>query len=502
MPNVENSNQNVLITTAISYPNSKPHIGHLYEALLADFLTRSSKIFGNQTKLLTGTDEHGKKIQSTARLNSMSPIDFCNFNVNFFKSMLEKCQIKYDRFIRTTDEDHVNLVKESICKAEEFIEKSEYTGYYNVREETFVAESEAILTNYCDPVTNIPYERRSEINYKFKLSLFKTVILNHLDKVKNFDTKCLMSLIEDLQDLSISRIKSESFDWGIEYPNDPEHVIYVWFDALLNYITGRNSLFSDLDKKKIKTLHVIGKDIVRFHSVIYPAILKSIDEDVYDFIHVHGFVVDEQGRKMSKSLGNVISPDELIEKYSIDMIRFYFFMESSNEESDIKFSESKIVTDFNIMMVKQIGNLIQRYYKLIDGLDIDLKSFTFTGRNLLLDNFHFFKENNEKDEENNGKERNLEFDLPKIRSKLFQIVYTVNSQITNMTPWKLETEERRYFMSQLSQHILDILTLLSIVIPEKVKEINRNFGFLIPGLYEDHELDIGSYSYIKGFKVF
>ena len=323
-----------LITTAISYPNGDPHIGHMYEAIITDFLVRSSKLFGNETYFLTGTDEHGKKIQSTAKSNSLLPIELCNINELKFRSMLKRSGINYDRFIRTTDPDHVNLVRDCIIGAEEFISKQQYVGYYNVREESYITETDASITNYKDPVTDIPYERREEENYTFKLSIFKEFIKRNLYKVRNFDTTSFNTFIENLQDLSISRQKTEEFDWGINYPNDESHIIYVWFDALLNYVTGGISLISDFHGESHKTIHVIGKDIVRFHAIIYPAILKSIthaelgystEYPMYDMIYVHGFVLDSNGFKMSKSLGNVIDPNYLLNKYPLEAIRYYFF---------------------------------------------------------------------------------------------------------------------------------------------------------------------------------
>ena len=224
---------NILVTTAISYPNGPPHIGHMYEAIIADIINRLYLGLGQNSHLLTGTDEHGKKIQQAAELRRITPQELCDSNSQIFKTMLSKSDVNYSRFIRTTDLDHIDLVKKLILKCKDLIYKTKYSGYYNIREENFITEKEAAETDFKDPVTGIPYEIKEEEAYKFKLSQFKDVINNNLHKVHGFNIKELTSRIEDLQDLTITRSK-EDFTWVIDFPLDDEHIVYVWFENLLN----------------------------------------------------------------------------------------------------------------------------------------------------------------------------------------------------------------------------------------------------------------------------
>lgn len=218
-----------LTTTAISYPNGKPHIGHMYEAILADIIRNIYLIKGHDSKFLTGTDEHGKKIQQTAEREGISPKELCDINVEHFKELMSKLQIKADRFIRTTDQDHEDLVKEMIISSSRFMTKEKYVGYYNIREESYVSEHEASETDFKDPVTNIPYEKKEEESYKFDLPRFVDIIRSQIDKVVGFNMESFESRLQDLQKLTVSRLKSD-FTWGIDFPLDPDHIVYVWYD--------------------------------------------------------------------------------------------------------------------------------------------------------------------------------------------------------------------------------------------------------------------------------
>jgi methionyl-tRNA synthetase len=270
---------NNLVTTAISYTNGSPHIGHLYESVLSDFMKHLLIISGKNTKLLTGTDEHGKKIEETAIKNKIKPIDLCNKYSEEFKKLNNNIKTKYDNFIRTTDEDHILLVQEALKKVldDGNIYLGTYKGWYNTREETFMSELDCKLNNYIDPVSGKPYELIEEETYYFKLSKFKNELIDYVKtlNVNEYVKNELLLKLEDLKDLSISRT---SFNWGIKFPFNDKHIVYVWFDALLNYITGKDRLFGEDDTEII---HIIGKDIVWFHAVIYPAILLAIDKQKY-----------------------------------------------------------------------------------------------------------------------------------------------------------------------------------------------------------------------------
>lgn len=464
-----------LITTAISYPNGVPHIGHMYEAILADIYNRLSILNGVNSKLLTGTDEHGKKIQVTAQNKGMTPIELCNMNSDLFKRMLENIDINYDLFIRTTDNDHIQLVTKVVELTSNDIFKSTYSGYYNIREETFVSPTDARENEYKDPVTGDLLEIREEETYMFCLSKFEEYIRENLHRVYNFNTDSFDERLSKLQDLSITRLKSEEFNWGIDFPLDHNHVIYVWYDALLNYITGLVSLFNS---EKVETIHVIGKDIVWFHCVIYPAILKSMGVfHIYDKIFVHGFILDANGNKMSKSLNNVVDPQYLLDKYQSDYIRFYLFMET-NPGSDIKFSEERLVSVCNSILVNGFGNLFQRLYKL--WLDVDYYPFS-----------SFTHENNDSIDILN--------DFVSLRTKLIDDIDSINREITENKPWAMSLHNKKNFLIGIGSKFYSILCILSCIIPEKIKYLNSYLGFTIPGIHYDIP---PSYIYIAKLKAF
>jgi methionyl-tRNA synthetase len=443
-----------LITTAISYVNGNPHIGHLYEILLADFIKRVH-LLKNETILQTGTDEHGKKIEKTAEINNINVKDFCDMNSKKFKDLYDKFNINYDHFVRTSDIKHKEFVKESILKASNDIYKDNYEGYYNIREETFVSKLEASKTDYKDPLTNIPYEIMNEESYFFKLSNYLNVIKKTIDNVYPIEyRKDLINKLENgLNDLSISR---KNIKWGIELPLDKSHTIYVWFDALLNY----NSY---INTNGYNTYHLIGKDILWFHSVIYPAILSSCNYKLPDNILVHGFINDENGIKMSKSLNNVINIDDL--NYKEEAIRYYL-LKNTILGNDLSFSKNKLELDYQYL-VHSYGNLLQRLYKMLYknqneinelyfNMDIELHNLNNELKmeyELLIDNFiknHNFKEY---------------FDYIDKLNKM------CNKIIVETELWKLNKNNQIYILTKLLI-ILNITNKLIIpVIPSKENTI-------------------------------
>lgn len=484
-----------LVTTAISYPNAEPHIGHMYEVILADIIKNYHTILGHNTKLVTGTDEHGKKIQQTAEKQGLTPIQLCDRNVEHFKELVSSLQIEPFRFIRTTDPDHEALVRKTILKCVDFIEKEKYTGYYNVREESYVTEHEASETDYKDPVTGLPYEKKEEECFKFDLPKFKDVIIENLRKVNGFNTDSFDSKIEALQKLTISRLKTD-FTWGIDFPLCSEHVVYVWFDALLNYITARNSIFKSIDPVDNRSeygvstisprimgileehsghsIHVIGKDIVWFHSVIYPAILAAAEIKQYHEIYVHGFIVDSEGRKMSKSLGNVVSPKDLFSKYTVEQIRFYFFYETRTGE-DLKYNEDRLIQLHNEVLVGKFFNLFQRVYKLISDINYPFHSFTDTDYDTLMYPFH----------------------LECLRVGIDKYLHECNELLSDRRPWNMTKEDKyKFFTGNFGRSFYNAVCVMACIIPEKVKEMNSRMGLKITSL------PTASYNYDPTYKSF
>ena len=478
---------NLLITTAISYTNGSPHIGHLYESVLADFLTRSFKLFTN-VKLLTGTDEHGKKIESTALAQNITPIELCNINSLKFKQLNDKLGVGYDYFIRTTDPVHKELVSKSIqiSNLADDIYLDQYTGYYNVREECFVSELEASQSNYLDLVTGKPLERITEESYFFRLSKYKDYIKQlNIDGLV-FPSGCFSSdsRLDTLKDLSISRT---SFNWGIEFPilisdedlkvnKHSNHIVYVWFDALLNYVTGSKILFnSNTNSNPNQIIHLIGKDIVWFHSVIYPAILKSCGYESQaqaKNILVHGFIQDKNGIKMSKSLGNVIEPEELFSKYPVDSIRYYLIMETIWGE-DIKFNEDRLKDLYNNQLIKDFGNLFQRLFTLAKPIVNELNEyFNINSDNIIESNTKFLNE--------------LEALIKSYAHNQYKGLIVskcayANKELTDKKPWEksVSLDTKIQIIGTLLIILKQIMLLHYPIIPEKIIQLAGYLGWTI-----------------------
>lgn len=357
------------VTTPIYYPNDVPHIGTAYPTLAADVVARWSRLCGNETFFLTGTDEHGKKIENAALKRGVTPLQLVDELSREFVSSFRELDISYDRFIRTTDRDHVHVVQEILRRSYDQgdIYKGVYEGLYCVECEAYYSSGE--LSGNCCPIHLKPVQLLKEKCYYFRLSNYRKWLLDHYHAYPNFISppsrhKEVVSFVsEGLDDLCISRSSS---NWGIPIPFDPEHVTYVWFDALLNYITGIGFLddAEGFEKFWPNVTHVIGKDILRFHAVIWPAILKSVGVSPPKKIFAHGFWMIN-GQKFSKSLGYAISPSYLIEQYGLDPLRYYIFRECSFGE-DGDFSEANLVRRNNSELAKGLGNLVQRILTMID----------------------------------------------------------------------------------------------------------------------------------------
>ena len=458
---------NNLVTTAISYTNGSPHIGHLYESVLSDFIKHLLIISGNNTKLLTGTDEHGKKIEETAIKNNIKPIELCNKYSEEFKKLNNNIKTKYDNFIRTTEDDHILLVQEALKKVldDGNIYLGTYKGWYNTREETFMSELDCKLNNYIDPVSGKPYELIEEETYYFKLSKFKNELIEYVKKlnVSEYVKNDLLLKLEDLKDLSISRT---SFNWGIKFPFNDKHIVYVWFDALLNYITGKNRLYGEEDTEII---HIIGKDIVWFHAVIYPAILLALDKQKYitTNIFIHGFIMDQNGNKMSKSLGNTVDVDYLINKFNIEAIRFYLITNTTSE--DINFSEERMISQYNNELIKSFGNLFQRLYKLLIPIQNEI-NILLKEKNVII------KSNYEKGKEVINNIISNNFNIRKYIEYINEKLSYSNKRITDDKPWEKEVGEKVIILTDLLIELDYILILLYPVIPDKINELRKYLG--------------------------
>jgi methionyl-tRNA synthetase len=382
------------ITTAIAYPNGTPHIGHAYEAIATDALARFQRLDGKDVFFLTGTDEHGLKMIQTAQNEGMTPFDLAARNAGLFKQMDQRLNISFDRFIRTSEPQHHRSVQEiwKRMEANGDIYLSSYAGWYSVRDEAYYAEDETILGD--DEVRRgpqgTPVEWVEEKSYFFKLSAYQDRLLALYNDQPDFigpDSRRneVVSFVRGgLRDLSISRT---TFEWGVKVPNDPEHVMYVWVDALTNYITGVG--FPDERDANWHywpaDLHIIGKDIIRFHAVYWPAFLMSAGIPVQKRVYAHGFLFS-RGEKMSKSVGNVVDPFNLADQYGVDQVR-YFFLREVPFGQDGSYNHEAIVARTNADLANDLGNLAQRSLSMIakqhDGVLAEPGAFSDTDKAIL-----------------------------------------------------------------------------------------------------------------------
>jgi len=360
------------ITTAIAYPNGQPHIGHAYEAIATDAIARFQRLDGKDVFFLTGTDEHGLKMIQTAQNEGLSPAELATRNASRFKEMDQRLNISFDRFIRTTEEQHHRSSQAIWDRMQQNgdIYIDTYSGWYSVRDEAYYAEEETVLGE--DQVRRgpqgTPVEWVEEKSYFFRLSAYQDKLLALYESQPDFigpDARRneVMSFVKrGLKDLSVSRT---TFDWGVKVPNDPEHVMYVWVDALTNYITGVG--FPDESDKDWRywpaDVHIIGKDIIRFHAVYWPAFLMSAGIPVQKRVYAHGFLFN-RGEKMSKSVGNVVDPFNLADQYGVDQVR-YFFLREVPFGQDGNYNHEAIVARINADLANDLGNLAQRSLSMI-----------------------------------------------------------------------------------------------------------------------------------------
>jgi methionyl-tRNA synthetase len=360
------------ITTAIHYPNGKPHIGHAYEMIAADAIARFQRQQGRDVFFQTGTDEHGLKMVQTARARDMTARELADEMSSYFRIMAKKLDISCDRFIRTSEPDHYRasqaIWEKMAAKGDLYLDR--YEGWYSVRDEAFYEEKELVDGEGGQKLSpqGTPVEWTKEETWFFRLSKYQQPLLDFYAANQDFirpesrRNEVLRFVEGGLVDLSVSRT---SFDWGVPVPGSPGHVMYVWVDALTNYLTGAG--FPDDTERLARywpaDLHLIGKDIVRFHTVYWPAFLMSADIALPKQVFGHGFLLN-RGEKMSKSVGNVVDPMELAETYGVDALR-YFLLRDVSFGQDGTFSDEAIVTRANADLSNSFGNLAQRTLSFI-----------------------------------------------------------------------------------------------------------------------------------------
>ncbi len=455
------------ITTAIDYPNSLPHIGHAFEKIVADTLARWKRLMGYDSYFLTGTDEHGQKLATAAAERGMTPQEFVNDMSRHFLVLCERLSISYDDFIRTSQERHkvvaLDIFSRVLKKGE--IYKGYYEGHYCMPCETFFTEKD--LANGNCPKCNRAVTWLKEDAYFFAMGKYKQKILEHIEKNPHFivpesrRNEILSRLRnEELRDLCVSR---SGITWGIPMPSDAKHVIYVWFDALVNYI-------SALDYPGEKFVrywpahHVIGKDILWFHTVIWPAILFAAGIPLPWQVYVHGFINDEHGDKMSKSKGNVVEPIALVDKYGPDAVRYYF-LRTIPAGQDGNFSEKELVTRHNTELANELGNLLLRATTLVTK--------NFNGEVPKAKPVQLFDVKELCKEMDNAMNQ---FAFNVALERLWATIHTTNKYINENEPWKKSKEEQAVILYT----VLDALRIISMLaepfIPNASWQLRKALG--------------------------
>lgn len=447
------------VTTPIYYPNDIPHIGHAYTTIAADVLARWHKIRGEDVFFLTGTDEHGKKIENAAREKGKKPKEFVDELIPKFKEAWKNLNIEYDKFIRTTDSSHEKIVKEVLQKVFDRgdIYKGEYEGLYCVGCEAYYTEKDAV--DGCCPIHKKKLEQLKEETYFFKLSKYQKKLLEVYKKNPGFilpeskRNEIISKVGEGLNDFSISRT---GFSWGIPLPFDKRHVCYVWFDALLNYYSATRE--KGREKFWPADVHLIGKDILWFHTVYWPAMLLSAGIKLPENVFAHGWWTFNQ-EKISKSRGKLINVAELVSIAGVDSARYFLFRETSFGE-DGDFSEEKLVERNNSELADKLGNLVSRVSALAE------KHGLAKTKNKLLKKLKL--------KEIEEKMRSFEFD--KALNLIFEFIDACNLYVQENELWKTGDRKKMY---ELADSIKAISILLYSFIPSSCEKIARQFGFEI-----------------------
>lgn len=484
------------LTTAIDYVNGAPHIGHAYEKILTDIIARHYSLRTDNMFFLTGTDEHGIKIQKTAHAQGKTPKELCDENAQKFKDAWAKLDIKYNRFIRTTDQDHEKVVQKIFQKLKDKgdIYKHEYEGWYCQGCECFLNPKDLTGDGLCPDHLKKPDVVKEE-NYFFKLSAYKDAIIKHIKEhpdfiVPSFRANEVLNQLEDIQDISVSRSK-ENVGWGIDILDDPEQSIYVWIDALSNYITaiGYDPYGSS---EQFKTLwpvdvHVIGKDILKFHAIYWPAILMALDLPLPKHIFAHGWItIDET--KMSKSLGNVVSPTSVLENFELqngDSFRYYMAT-SAPCGRDGNYSDQDFKEKVNAHLANSMGNLLNRSLSmLVKYFDGEIKPEFLTNRSKEAESLLKTALGTIKIVENHFNH----FEIQEAAQEIIGIVDSANKFVTDNAPWTLAKEEKMTECGQVLATILEIMCIVSSLIypycPNIAKDMASQLSYDINTKYDD-----------------
>ena len=451
------------ITTPIYYVNDIPHIGHAYTSIISDTIARFFKLYNYDVKFLTGTDEHGLKVEKAARKNNSNPQEYVDMISKNFLNLSEILNLSNDDFIRTTELRHKESVKffwEKLVKNNQvYLDK--YEGWYSIKDETFYQEKELMKKNGSfETIDGEKVEWVKEESYFFKLSQWQNKLLELYETNENFilpksrKNEVVSFVKNGLKDLSISRT---SFSWGIKVPDTDNHVIYVWIDALANYITSLD--YPNINKHGLSlwknSIHIIGKDILKFHAVYWPALLMGANLDPPKQIFAHGWWTNE-GKKISKSLGNTIDPLEIVKKFGLDQIR-YFLLREITLGQDGDFSEKALISRINADLSNNLGNLIQRTLKLNDKYFENKFPFDLNENQEFKVLEYGYKLLGEV-------ESNMRlFQINKALENIWNFISKLNQYIDKTEPWKLFKENKDETAIVLSE-IIESIRLLGIIL--------------------------------------
>jgi methionyl-tRNA synthetase len=457
--------KNFFISTPIYYPSAKPHMGHAYSSIIADVFARFKRLDGFNVHFVTGTDEHGLKIQRAAEQNKMQPIDFCNKISKTFEDLTTTLNLSNTDFIRTTEQRHFKSVQKlwNILEKNGDIYLSKYSGWYSVSDEAFYSNDEITEKDNIkvSTLSGSQVEWLEEESYFFKLSKWQEKLLEFYEKNPNFilpksrRNEVISFVKSGLKDLSVSR---KSFSWGIKVPNNKDHVIYVWLDALTNYISSLN--YPDIKDSLFKKfwpgdIHIIGKDILRFHAVYWPAFLLSANLNLPKRIYGHGWILSGQ-EKMSKSKGNILDPIDIIDKYGLDPLRYYLIKEVSFG-NDGNISKEKLEDCINSDLANNFGNLCQRVTAFTQKncsskIPVDI-NFSDTD-NYILNRYS----NNLEKLRNEMDNQNLNYYIDFIIQSLFD----ANKYFNDEEPWKKKDDIKR--LNTIIYTSLEIIRKISILL--------------------------------------
>ena len=462
--------KNTYITTAIPYVNGAPHIGHTMDYLLADTYARYRRLKGDNVRFQVGTDEHGSKIFKKASENNQEVQEYVDANSQKFRDFIKKLDVGYTDFVRTTDEDHIRRVREIWRRLEGYIYQNAYEGWYCEGCENFITDKEYEENNGICPDHNKPYEKLSEKNYFLRISDFKEQIKSAIENdemqiLPEFRKKEVLKLLEDTPDVSISRPK-EHLSWGVPVPGDEKQVMYVWMDALANYITVLGYPEEDISDFWPARVQFVGKDILRFHAIIWPAMLIGLGLPLPKTLLSHGFVLSN-GAKMSKSIGNVIDPLEILSRHGITALRYYF-LRHADTFLDADFTDDKFEDAYNNELANDLGNLVQRLAAMSKKQDLDGLDFTP-------------KLDKEYDDIMNS------FHFSKAMDYAWEKVQAVNKRIDDTKPWTLakedKTDELKELLNSLISDLLNANHLLKPFLPEATQKIEEIFTAkkIVPG---------------------